>query len=176
MSILEIILLAVGLSMDAFSLALIYGTLNLNKKTEKLMSIIVGIFHFIMPIIGYYLGKKLVNIIKINPDLIVGVIFIILGIEMLTSIKKEEHIKVLTNIVSIMIFAFTVSIDSFTIGIAFIVTDTIILKPCFIFSITSLVFTYLGLKLGKKLSTIFGDISILLGASILTLLGVKYLL
>ena len=57
MSIPVIFMLAVGLSMDAFSLSLIYGTLELSKKRCRQMSIIVGIFHFIMPILGYQIGE-----------------------------------------------------------------------------------------------------------------------
>ena len=78
MSIPVIFMLAVGLSMDAFSLALIYGTLNLRSKMHKLMSITVGVFHFFMPILGYQIGELILKLIKINPEILVGVIFIIL--------------------------------------------------------------------------------------------------
>lgn len=176
MPIILIITLAVGLSMDAFSLAIIYGTINLDKKIEKIMGITVGVFHFFMPILGYYLGKLILNIIRINPDIIVGVIFILLGLEMIISIKKEEQVKVLTNLASVIFFSFTVSIDSFSTGIAIGTTDTIIFLPSIIFSIISGLFTYIGLIFGKKLSTTLGDITTLLGAIILILLGIKYLL
>lgn len=176
MPIILIITLAIGLSMDAFSLALIYGTLNLDNKIEKIMGITVGVFHFFMPILGYYLGKIILSIIKINPDIIVGIIFILLGFEMVISIRKEEQAKVLTNLASVVLFALTVSIDSFSIGIAFGASSTNIILPCIIFSITSGLFTYIGLILGKKLSTTFGDITTLFGAIILIGLGIKYLL
>lgn len=176
MPIILIIILAISLSMDAFSLAIIYGTLNLNKRIERLMGLIVGIFHFFMPIFGYYLGKIILDIIKINPDIIVGIVFMILGIEMIISLKKEEQVKLLTNIFSVIIFAFTVSIDSFSTGIAFLASNTSIILPSIIFSICSMLFTYLGLSFGKKLSTTFGDISNLIGAIILIILGIKYLL
>lgn len=176
MPIILIVTLAIGLSMDAFSLALIYGTLNLDKKIEKIMGLTVGIFHFFMPILGYYLGRIILSIIRINPDIIVGIIFILLGLEMIISLKKEEQIKILRNLLSVIFFAFTVSIDSFSTGIAFGAADTIIILPCIIFSITSGLFTYLGLIFGKKLSTKFGDITSLFGAIILILLGIKYLL
>ena len=176
MPIILIITLAIGLSMDAFSLSLIYGTLNLDKKIERFMGITVGIFHFFMPILGYYLGRIILNIIRINPDIIVGIIFILLGIEMIISIRKEEQIKILTNLISVVLFSLTVSIDSFSTGIAFGASNTGIIIPCSIFSIISGLFTYLGLIFGKKLSTTFGDIATLLGAIILVILGIKYLL
>lgn len=176
MSLIVIFILAVGLSMDAFSLSLIYGTLNLNRNIQKLMSITVGIFHFIMPLLGYQIGELILKIIKINPDILVGIIFIILGLEMLLSLKKEEQLKILTGPLSVILFAFTVSIDSFSIGIGFGVSNINVIIPCIIFSITSLIFTYLGVILGKKLSEKFGTITSLIGSIILLLLGISYLL
>ncbi len=175
MSLIIIFILAVGLSMDAFSLAMIYGTLNLPRKMQKLMSITVGVFHFFMPLLGYQIGELILKIIKVNPDILVGIIFIILGIEMLLSLKKEEKVKLLTNIFSVLFFAFTVSIDSFSTGIGFGVKNINMLLPCIIFSLTSGLFTYMGVVLGKKLSDQFGSITTLIGAIILLILGISYL-
>lgn len=176
MSLIVIFMLAVGLSMDAFSLSMIYGTLNLSKKMQKLMSIMVGIFHFFMPLLGYQIGELILKVIKVNPDILVGVIFIILGIEMLLSLKKEEQVKLLTSIFSVIFFAFTVSIDSFSIGVGFGVANVNMLLPCIIFSITSAVFTYIGVVLGNKLANKFGNITTLIGSIILLILGISYIL
>lgn len=176
MSLIVIFILAVGLSMDAFSLSLIYGTLNLKTQIQKLMSITVGIFHFIMPLLGYQIGKLILKIIKVNPDILVGLIFIILGLEMLISLKKEEQLKILTGILSVVFFAFTVSIDSFSIGIGFGISNINMLLPCIIFSITSAIFTYMGVLLGNKLANKFGNITTLIGSIILIVLGISYLL
>lgn len=176
MSLFVIFILAVGLSMDAFSLAMIYGTLDLKSNMRKLMSIMVGIFHFFMPILGYQIGELILKVIKVNPDILVGIIFIILGMEMLLSLKKEEKVKMLTGILSVIFFAFTVSIDSFSIGIGFGVANISMLLPCIIFSLTSAIFTYLGVILGKKLSDRFGSITTLIGSIVLVVLGISYLL
>ena len=175
MSLIIIIIIAIGLSMDACSLALIYGTLNVKPKTHKLMSIIVGMFHFFMPIIGYQIGEVLLKVIKIDPNILVGIIFIILGIEMFLSIKEQAKVKILTGVVSIILFALTVSIDSFSVGIGFGISETNIIISCILFSIISGLFTYLGISLGKKLSTIFGNIAIIIGSTILIILGITYL-
>ena len=176
MSILVTFMLAVGLSMDAFSLALIYGTLNLDSKMQKLMSITVGIFHFFMPIIGYQIGELNLKLITINPEILVGIIFIILGIEMIISIKEEENVKTLTNFLSVVFFAFTVSIDSFSIGIGFGAINSKIVIPSLIFMFTSAIFTYTGVKLGTKLKKHFGNITTIIGAVILMILGISYLI
>jgi len=176
MSLIVIFMLAVGLSMDAFSLSMIYGTLNLKSSMQKLMSIMVGIFHFFMPLLGYKIGELILTLIKVNPDTLVGIIFIILGLEMLLSVKKEEQVKLLISIYSVIFFAFTVSIDSFSIGIGFGVANQSMLLPCIIFSITSAIFTYMGVVLGKKLSDKFGSITTIIGSVILLVLGISYIL
>ena len=176
MSIIITFILAVGLSMDAFSLSLIYGTLDLKNNMRKSMSIMVGIFHFFMPILGYKIGELILNLIKINPDILVGIIFIILGLEMLISLKKDEKLKILTGILSVILFSFTVSIDSFSTGIGLGVVEANIVLSSAIFSIISAIFTYLGMILGKKLSEKFGNIMTLLGSIILIALGISYLI
>lgn len=176
MSLFLTILTAVGLSMDAFSLAIIYGTLNISKKIGTKMSITVSTFHFFMPIIGYILGKLLLAIVIINTNLLVGIIFIILSIEMILSIKKTEPIKLLSNLFSIIVFAFTVSLDSLSVGIAYSVLQNNIFISSLIFSLISGLFTYIGVNLGKTLVKKFGNKATLLGSIILLLLGLKYLL
>ena len=176
MSLFVLFILAIGLSMDAFSLAMIYGTLNLSSRMRKLMSIMVGIFHFFMPILGYQVGEFILNLIPIDPEILVGVIFVVLGIQMLLSLKEEEKVKMLTGIFSVLFFAFTVSIDSFSIGVGFGAMKTNILTPCLIFSLVSGIFTYLGVSLGQKLQSRFGNITTLIGSIILIALGISYFL
>ena len=78
-----IFVIAISLSMDAFSLAIAYGTNNLEKKEINLLSIIVGLYHFFMPILGMLLGKFITNIVHIGGDLIVLLIFSFIGINMI---------------------------------------------------------------------------------------------
>lgn len=166
--------MAIGLSMDAFSLSLAYGTNKISKNKIILLSLVVGLFHFFMPITGSIIGEPLSKLIS-KADIVVGIIFIILAIEMFTSKDEENKIKI-TNIISIIVFAFTVSIDSFTVGIGLSLTNKDIIIPSIIFSITSFIFTLLGLILGKKISKTFGTKAIYLGILILLVLGIKYLL
>ena len=175
MSLGILFLIAIGLSMDAFSLALIYGTLNMERKYHNLMSTFVGVFHFFMPLFGYFIGKIVFSFLPVPPEMIAGIIFIALAVEMLLSLKKEEQLKLLENIYSICLFAFTVSIDSFSIGIGLgSLTDNIYIAS-FVFSITSAIFTYLGVKLGDVLVKRFGNLATLIGSIILLWLGIHYI-
>lgn len=175
MRLIMVMLIAISLSMDAFSLSLAYGTLNLEKKYINLLSIIVGVYHFFMPIIGMWFGSGILSFIKINPNIIVFIVLLIIGIEMIIqSFKNEQKVEIM-NFFELLMFGFAVSLDSFSVGIGL---NSIYDKPlisAIIFSLFAGIFTYLGLIFGKKLSKVFGKISTLIGGSILIIIGLLYL-
>ena len=176
MQIIVLIVVAISLSMDAFSLSLAYGTLNLPKKSIFLLSIIVGIYHFIMPLLGLCVGSAIISHIKINPDIIVFIVLIFIGLEMFfESFKKEEKVKMM-NYLEMFIFGFAVSVDSFSVGIGL---KAIHIHPIIcscIFSLCSLFFTYIGLLLGKKINLLIGKLSTILGGISLIIIGIIYAL
>ena len=113
-NILIYFFMAIGLSMDAFSLALAYGTTQISMKKKILLSITVGLFHFFMPQLGSLLGSELLLNYIVKANYLVGIIFLILGTEMFIS-RNDKEAGAITNILSIIIFSFTVSIDSFSV-------------------------------------------------------------
>lgn len=166
--------MAVGLSMDAFSLALAYGTTKISINKKILLSIIVGVFHFIMPQLGAWLGSELLLNYIAKADYLVGIIFLILAVEMFVS-RNDEKKGTITNFLSIIIFAFTVSIDSFSVGVALSLTSKTITTACLVFAITSMSFTFLGINIGNKIADKFEKKSEYIGIIILLFLGIKYL-
>lgn len=168
-------LVAFSLSMDAFSLALLYGTLNLNKKTIITLSLIVGIYHFIMPLIGYKIGTVILDFIPIKPDLIVFIVLSYIGINMIYStFKNEDDVNMLT-FKDMLLFGFAVSLDSFSVGIGMnAITDNIYIGSL-LFALFSFVFTYMGLIMGLKINHIFGKITTIIGGFILIIIGIIYL-
>jgi len=175
MEIFIIFVIAVSLSMDAFSLSLAYGTLGLSKKETIELSSIVGIYHFFMPIIGMFLGKFILNFIKVKPDIVVFIVLLFIGIQMIIeSFKKEEKLNSMSKI-ELLLFGFAVSIDSFSVGIGLnTITNNYILSSV-IFSISAFVFTYLGLFLGKKVSEMIGKVATILGGFALIIIAFIYL-
>ena len=166
--------MAVGLSMDAFSLALAYGTTKISINKKILLSIIVGVFHFIMPQLGAWLGSELLLNYIAKANYLVGIIFLILAVEMFVS-RNDEKKGTITNFLSIIIFAFTVSIDSFSVGVALSLTSKTITTACLVFAITSMSFTFLGINIGNKIADKFEKKSEYIGIIILLFLGIKYL-
>lgn len=165
--------MALGLSMDAFSLSIAYGTNNINKIKVIILSTLVGIFHFFMPYIGSVIGGKIFFLIE-NTNYIISTVFFLLSFEMYKS-RNEEHNATLTNIISLIIFAFTVSIDSFSVGLVLGINKNKLITAFHIFSIVSAIFTYVGLTLGKYLSIKYGKKANYFGIVILLGIGIKYL-
>ena len=169
-----VIIIAISLSMDAFSLALAYGTLNLNKKDIYKLSLVVGIYHFIMPLLGLFLGNIILKYVN-NPNIIVFLILFIIGIEMIYETFKEEDIKNIVSFRQILLFGLAVSIDSFSVGIGLNVISKNYLYCSIVFSLFSLSFTYFGLILGKKISSIIGKTSTIIGGLVLVIISFIYL-
>lgn len=175
MHLISVIMIAVGLSMDAFSLAILYGTLNFDRRKTLTLSGSVGVFHFFMPLLGNIIGTIILKILPVSANIVVGIIFFAISIQMLISIFKEEEIVDLKGLLAIILFAFTVSIDSFSVGIGLSAVCDNKLLAVSIFSTTSFLFTFMGLTIGSKLTEKFGKISTLFGSIVLLCLSLVYL-
>ena len=165
--ILSILLVAVALSMDTFSVSLSLGTANIEIKKGLFLSTVTGIMHFIMPLLGMVIGTFLLSFLPFEHDFFLGIIFLILGIKMIYDlfIEKEENISL--NLLGIFLFSISVSFDAFTTGIGLPVITDKILVATLIFLLVSYLFTILGIILGKFVNQKIGKLSSIIGIIIL---------
>lgn len=171
-----ILIIAVSLSMDAFSLSLAYGTLNPEKKYIKKLSIIVSIYHFIMPLLGLTIGNILLKIIPLDPNIIVSIVLTFIGIEMIIdSFKKEDNVHLMT-LKEMILFGLAVSLDSFSVGVGLETLTNNYIISVSMFSLSSFIFTYIGLTIGKKINNLIGPISAIIGGLILIIIGITYII
>lgn len=169
MEIFIIILIGISLSMDAFSLSVLYGTLQTDLKHNLILSNIVGLFHFFMPLIGTYFGNFITK--YIDPTFVTSTIFIIIGLSMILDIlKKDKQVKIL-KFIEMFIFAFAVSIDSFSLGIGLNTFTNNYILSSFIFCLCSFFFTILGLTFGNRISFKVGNKASFIGGLILSSIG-----
>lgn len=167
---LSIFLIGVALSMDAFSIALSIGTNKISKNRFILIPIVVSIMHFIMPLIGLFLGNKILSVININPKIIMTIILLYLSFVMYKDRNNEKETKI-SSLLSIFLFALSVSIDSFSVGIGLkALTDKIIIPPI-IFSLCAETITYIGLILGKYSQKVWKEKASLIGIILLLLIS-----
>ncbi len=175
METITLIIIGLSLSIDAFTLALAYGLLNLNKKTILTTSLTVGIFHFIMPLLGLQIGHILTDMINVNPKYIMITVLLIILIEMIKSLN-EEQTEYNLSLINILIFSSLVSFDSFTVGIGLEFITNKIYLGSIIFSILSFTFTYLGFRLGKYLSIKAEKYAKLVGITLLILTIIYFII
>lgn len=168
------LLVAISLSMDAFSLSLIYGTQNINNKNKFILSIIVGLYHFFMPLLGFNFGSIITKYLIFDINYLVSVIFFIIGIEMIVSNYRRKDETLLLTIPGYLMFGFSVSVDSFITGLGLNVINSNCLEVSIIFCLVSFLFTLLGLEFGIKLKHYFDKISTLIGGIILIGLSIYY--
>ena len=173
--IISILLIGISLSMDTFSLSLAIATLY-RKKNIYILPFFVGLFHFFMPLIGNAIGISLMKYFNIASNVVLGVILIILGLNLAIHYFKDEEISINFNIIGMLLFAISVSIDSFTVGIGISNITNNYLFSSFIFAICSFSFTIMGLIIGKYTNKYIGKYAIILGIIILLFFGFFHLL
>lgn len=172
----SLIIIGIALSMDTFSLSLGIGTFNTENKKAATLALIVGGMHFFMPLFGIFIGAKLIDIFHIQADILLGIILIFIASQMIIDIIKheEEHFKL--NLIGMFLFAFGVSLDSFSIGLGLkAVTENIYLATS-IFAVCSAIFTYGGVMIGRFANKYLGIYANIMGASILIIMGIHHLI
>ncbi len=172
--IVSILLIGISLSMDTFSLSLTLGTISENKLI-KILPLFVGIFHFFMPILGNIIGVALINLLNLASNIILGTVLIVLGINLAIHYFKDESAEINLNIIGILIFALSVSIDSFSVGLGINDITNNYYIASVIFALCSASFTYLGIIIGKYSSKLIGKYAIILGIFLLLILGIFHL-
>lgn len=173
--IVSILLIGISLSMDTFSLSLSLGALTSNKHL-KLFPIYVGVFHFFMPIIGNIVGTSIINIFNIASNILLGLILIILAVNLSIHYFKDENINISLSFITTILLSFSVSIDSFTIGLGISEITKNSYSSSIIFSLCSASFTYLGLLIGKYSNKVIGKYANILGIFLLLIMGIYHLI
>ena len=169
-------LIGLSLSIDTFSVSTCIGIYNLSIKKIFNTSLIVGIFHFIMPLIGVFLSTYITKVLPIKTSLILGIILLFIALQMFIEFINPSNKDIKLNKIGTIIFALGVSLDSFSVGLGLLaITENIFLSST-VFSICSFTLTFLGLSIGKYLNKLFKKYSYLIGSLCLFILSVMFIL
>ena len=170
--ILTILVIAVALSMDTFSFSLSLGSANIELKRGISLSLIIGIMHFFMPLLGMYIGKFILQLLPFEHDFFLGIIFLIISFKMSYDIfvNHEEHINL--NIIGIIIISLSVSFDAFTTGIGLLAITSKTILSTTIFMLISFLFTIIGILLGRYVNKKIGKLSTIIGIIILLFMAI----
>ncbi len=148
--------IGLALSVDAFILSLIYGSTFKHKRESLITCFMVGLFHLLMPLLGYFLAFfvftriNLASYLENKLQIIAFIILAVIGLMMLCK-KDNDKIYNIRNYLNKCLFAFSVSVDSFLAGIAFTTINHIHISiVSLLFFTVSCIMTFLALSIGKK--------------------------
>lgn len=180
MGLIELFLIAVGLSMDAFAVSVCKG-LAMPKCTFKKAAIVglwFGGFQALMPAIGYILGAQFQETIASIDHWIAFVLLALIGGNMIREalVDDEEEADASLDVKTMFLLAVATSIDALAIGITFaFLKVNIIPAVCFIGSVTFII-SFAGVKIGNVFGARYKNKAGIVGGVILILLGLKILL
>ena len=179
MNLWEIFLVAVGLSMDAFAVAVCKGLKmpKINPKQTGIIALFFGGFQALMPLIGYFLGKQFEQYIVSIDHWITFVLLGIIGGKMIyESFKKDEDDNGGFSIKEIFVLAIATSIDALAVGITFAFLQVNIAISVSLIGIITFTLSAAGVFIGHKFGEKYKSKAEFTGGLILILIGLKILL
>lgn len=184
MGFFEILMIGIGLSMDAFAAAVCKG-LSMRKATIEnvlIIGLFFGGFQALMPAIGYFLGKQFEEYIISVDHWIAFVLLAFIGGKMIFDVIKGDDCEdsctcqIRLNIREIFVLAVATSIDALAVGISFAFLRVQIESAVLVIGITTFILSAIGVVIGNKFGARYKNKATLTGGIILILIGVKILL
>jgi len=178
---MELLLIALGLSADAFAVSLSGGAgeKKLPVKFALNASLMFGFFQAAMPALGYFFGNLWAKYVFEFGHWISFAMLAFVGVKMiLESVKKEEteninDRKSFSNIKNVLFLAVATSIDAFAVGVSFSFNSKPILFSILVIGIITFFVSFAGFFIGRKFGVLFGEKAGILGGTILLAVGVK---
>ena len=179
MGITELFLVGVGLSMDAFAVAICRG-LSMKKlewKQALLVAVFFGGFQALMPTIGWVLGKQFEQYIVSVDHWIAFILLAYIGGKMIWDAFHEEEVRPADFRVSeLLIMAVATSIDALAVGITFAFLKVDIGPAAALIGCTTFIISLAGVWIGNRFGSRYQSKATFAGGLILCLIGLKILL
>lgn len=174
--LMSLLLMAVALGLDAFSVSLGLGMQWLRLKRIAMIGIVFGLFHIALPFIGIMIGKVLSTQIGELTAFIGGLLLIAIGAQMFFDAFNNGKKKAIQPIgFGLILLALSVSVDSFSVGLSLGLSGVKTALAIITFGVMSTILTWAGMLVGRKVTGFLGAYSELLGGSILVTFGLKIL-
>ena len=180
MTLLTVIVIAVGLAMDAFAVAIVEGGTykKLNLLHAFRVATLFGLFQAVMPVVGYFCGLGLRTFIAGYDHWIAFGLLSTIGIKMIYEsfkIKGDEDKRSSSEVVVLLVLSIATSIDALAVGITLGFVETSIAIAAVIIGVVTFVLSYLGVYIGQKFGHFFESRIEAVGGLILVAIGLKIL-
>lgn len=181
MSFWEILLLAIGVSMDAFAVSIGKG---LSVKEVRLREVLTfglwfGGFQALMPVAGYLLGIRFAGLVERTDHWIAFGLLALIGVNMIHeafSGGEHRHSESSFGFRTMLLMAVATSIDALALGVSFAFLQAPLWSSVAVIGVTTFLFSAIGLLIGKKGGGRFHKGAEILGGAILILIGLKILI
>lgn len=194
MDIISVLFIAVALAMDAFSVSITSGMVlkKVKVSASSKIGLFFGVFQFVMPCIGYFLGSAFASLITSFDHWIAFILLGFIGGKMLYEAikddeKEEENIKNPLDNKLLTMLAIATSIDALAVGVTFATMGMQVVSPCTfsqlallqsagIIGVVAFLISVIGVRIGGKCGNLFGNKAEILGGIVLIGIGVKILI
>lgn len=194
MSTLEIILLGLALSADAFAVSLTSGVKmpHFLYKNAFIYALFFGVFQALMPLLGYFLGSAVATFVDKYAPYIAFALLAIIGVKMIVDAAREKGeecdkkcdvcpnsgtckvLKIDYN--QLLLLAFSTSIDAFAVGVSFSLLKVNLALSVSIVGVITFLLSFLGVFIGYKFGSRFKKAAEIGGGVVLVLIGLKILI
>ncbi len=180
MSYLELFVIAVGLSMDAFAVSICKGlsVRRLRPRHNLICGLYFGGFQALMPVIGWLLGRQFESLIKSIDHWIAFALLVLIGANMIREAVKneEENLNDSFSPKTMLPLAVATSIDALAVGVTFAFLDVSIVPTVSMIGATTFILSAVGVKIGNVFGAKYKSKAELVGGIVLIAMGVKILI
>ncbi len=182
-TVMELFLIGVGLSMDAFAVAVCKGLKmrKINYRHTYIIALFFGGFQALMPFLGWLLGKGFAQYVDRYAAWIAFFLLLYIGGKMIHEACTEEEEEEQENgesldLKELLIMAVATSIDALAVGITFAFLGTNIVEAVSIIGVTTFFISIIGVMIGNRFGVRYKNKASIAGGIILILIGLKILL
>lgn len=180
MSLTELFIIAVGLSMDAFAVAVCKGLAmpRMSWKGALIVGLYFGGFQAAMPLLGYFLGSKFSMAIRAYDHWVAFLLLVLIGAGMVKeSFEKDESCaNASLDVRDMVLLAVATSIDALAVGVTFAFLNVDIVPAVSFIGAVTFTLSMVGVKVGNAFGCKYKSRAELAGGAILILMGLKILL
>ena len=184
MGLVELFLVAVGLSMDAFAVAICkgLGMKRLNVGQAAVIALFFGGFQGFMPAIGWLLGSQFAHVVEPIDHWIAFALLVFIGGKMLVDALRggedetEEATDGRLDLRELVMLAIATSIDALAVGVTFAFLQMDIVFPVLFIGVTTFLLSFAGVAIGHQFGSRWERPSTIAGGIVLILIGCKILL
>ena len=188
MTVFDVLLIGVGLSMDAFAVSMCQGVCmdRVRLSHALIVALFFGGFQALMPLLGFALGSTFASLVTIGPWIACGLLLILGGKMLFDAIRGAQEVEELrlAGIGKLLLLAIATSIDAFAVGVSFSMQGTIvffgpgtsIFTAVALIGCTTLLLSFFGVLLGNRFGLKYKRLSTVFGGLILIGIGIKIVL